>query len=111
MLIRAMTIAIIAGTTALAATSQTHAETTHLCGGIGLEEQAAEIRTPHTLKIEYADTSGHYLGDIRTRIEAQDGTTVVDVHCDGPWLLANLLAGSYNHLDAFTKALAALPAE
>jgi len=78
----------------LAAGGPAAAQVSHLCGGLGLDERAEMDATPHNLKIEYAEPGGSYLGGIRTVIR-QGGTELIDVQCDGPWLLTTLPAGTY----------------
>lgn len=71
------------------------------CGGIGDEEQALGDAQAHTLKIVYAEPDGSYLGGIATRVTDAGGTLVVDLNCDGPWVLANLAPGDYTVNSAF----------
>ncbi len=64
------------------------------CSGIGVEEREAAGQVPHSLRVEYAQPDGHYLGYVATRI-TEGGTEVVNTTCPGPWLLADLPAGTY----------------
>jgi len=79
------------------------AETPFTCSGIGVEEREAADQVPHTLRLEYAQPDGHYLGYVETRI-ARGGSELVNATCPGPWLLADLPPGSYTVTATFKGA-------
>ncbi len=88
------TLPLVAGLLSLAAVPAV-AEVDHLCSGIGQDRVHEEANFRHTLKLVYAEPGGNYLGYVGTRITAPSGEVMLDVTCDGPWVLANLPAGSY----------------
>lgn len=65
-----------------------------ICAGVSESGQNPPEAADYSLKLVYAQPDGAYLGDISTRI-ADGDTVLVDTHCDGPWLLADLPGGSY----------------
>ena len=78
----------------LAVAAPAWAQTPLTCSGIGVEEREAADQVPHSLRLEYAQADGHYLGYVATRV-TRGTTVVVDITCPGPWLLADLPAGTY----------------
>ena len=71
------------------------AQTTHTCSGVGLDEREAAERVPHTLRLEYAQADGHYLGGVDTVIADGAGNQVLTARCPGPWVLVDLPDGRY----------------
>jgi len=96
---------ILSATLAIAtlAALPARAETPFTCSGIGVEEREAVKQVPHTLRLEYAQPDGHYLGSVATRI-AQGATELVNATCPGPWLLADLPPGTYKVTATFKGA-------
>lgn len=71
------------------------AQTIHTCSGVGLDERESAERVPYTLRLEYAQADGHYLGGVDTVIADGAGNQVVAVRCPGPWVLVDLPVGRY----------------
>jgi len=90
----AVFLAATALAASLGAATPAAAQDAYQCSGIGVEEREAASTVPHTLRIEFAQRDGHYLGGVEARI-SRGGTEVVAVTCPGPWLLAILPDGSY----------------
>jgi len=88
------TLMLAAAALAAVAAFPAGAQTAYQCSGIGLEEREAADSVPHTLRLEFAETDGHYLGDVAARV-TRGGTEVISVTCPGPWLLADLPDGRY----------------
>ncbi|GMG85374.1 hypothetical protein LNKW23_45940 [Paralimibaculum aggregatum] len=70
------------------------AQANAICSGIGDGAEIEAVAFDHSLKLVYAEPDGSYLGDVETRIE-QNGETVLEMHCAGPWVLADLPPGRY----------------
>ena len=71
------------------------ADTIYECSGVGLEQREAAENVPHTLRLEFAEADGHYLGGVETSLSDRSGNEILSVRCPGPWLLLNLPDGSY----------------
>jgi len=82
-------------------TAPTQAQSIYECSGVGLDEREAADSVPQTLRIEYAQPDGHYLGGIDTTISGSGGNEVLSVRCPGPWVLVNLPDGSYQVTSTF----------
>lgn len=69
---------------------------TFVTGGIGKPEATAmkAAAKRYDLMLVFADRGGHYLADVKVKIEDREGNTVLDIVSD-PILLANLPAGRY----------------
>jgi len=70
----------------------------YLSGGVG-ESSRAEIdavQDQYSLKLVFAYTTGEFLAEVGVVITDSAGTTLVSTDADGPWLLVNLPAGTYN---------------
>ena len=72
-----------------------HAQVSYECSGIGLDERQTAERIPHTLRVEYAQPDGHYLGGAETTVSDASGNQLVSVRCPGPWVLLQLPDGRY----------------
>ena len=72
------------------------AQTIYECSGIGLDEREAAENVPHTLRLEFAQPDGHYLGGIETSVTDKSGKEILSVRCPGPWVLLNLPDGRYS---------------
>jgi len=77
------------------------AQPSHLCAGIAESGRDIPGADGFSLKLVYAEPGGAYLGNVTTRIADADGQVVVEAHCEGPWLLASLPAGSYEVTASF----------
>jgi hypothetical protein len=51
---------------------------------------------PHNVKMVFALNTGNYLSDVQVKVTDSSGKTVIDEVSNGPWLYAQLPAGSYN---------------
>jgi hypothetical protein len=50
---------------------------------------------PHNVKMVFALNTGNYLSDVQVKVTDGSGKTVIDETSNGPWLYAQLPAGSY----------------
>jgi len=68
-----------------------------LSGGVGKDEREAMMAavSDYNLKLEFANTGGEYLGDVRIAIRSDNGENVLDIVSSGPWLLTRLPPGRY----------------
>ena len=80
---------------ASAALGPARADTIYECSGIGLEEREAAETVPHTLRLEFAQADGHYLGGIDASLSDAGGKEILTVRCPGPWVLLDLPDGTY----------------
>ena len=71
------------------------ADTIYECSGIGLDQREAAENVPHTLRLEFAQADGHYLGGVDTSLSDQSDNEILSVRCPGPWVLLNLPGGIY----------------
>ena len=71
------------------------ADTIYQCSGIGLEEREAAENVPHTLRLEFAQADGHYLGGVAASLSDARGNEILAVRCPGPWVLLDLPDGTY----------------
>ena len=71
------------------------AQTIYECSGIGLEQREAAESVPHTLRLEFAQPDGPYLGGVETNLTDSSGKEILAVRCPGPWVLLNLPDGRY----------------
>ncbi len=69
----------------------------YVSGGVGSEERRMlQAMSEHfDLKLTMALTDGHFVSDVRVRIQDSYGDTLVDTVTDGPFLLAQLIPGAY----------------
>jgi hypothetical protein len=87
---------VAAGATAMMVAAPALAQSQYLCSGVSENERAEAETFDYSLKLVYAQPSGHFLADVQTRITDQSGAVLVDVTCGGPWLLASLPSGTYD---------------
>lgn len=66
-------------------------------GGFGQEErdQLQAMQGQFNLRLVSALDAGNYLAGVDVRIRDQEGSTLVETRTDGPFLMANLPAGTY----------------
>jgi hypothetical protein len=92
-----MLLAILASLPALAFEVETSAQggAPYVTGGFGKDERMAMTNAlpGYNLKLEFAQGGRAYVAGASVRIEGQG--VVIDTMVDGPWLLAELPAGSY----------------
>ncbi len=89
------TVLTAAALTLLATAGPARADTIYECSGIGLEEREAAETVPHTLRLEFAQADGHYLGGVEASLSDAGGNEILAVRCPGPWVLLDLPDGSY----------------
>ena len=78
-----------------AALGPIRADTIYECSGIGLEEREAAENVPHTLRLEFAQADGHYLGGVEASLSDAGVNEILAVPCPGPWVLLDLPDGTY----------------
>ncbi|WP_462322473.1 peptidase associated/transthyretin-like domain-containing protein [Halochromatium sp.] len=69
----------------------------YIAGGVG-ESGRAEINAmqdQYSLKLVFAYTNGEFLAEVDVVIVDSTGKTLVATDADGPWLLVDLPAGTY----------------
>jgi hypothetical protein len=93
--------------TAALPAATTVGDATFLSGGIGLDESEAmkAAASRYSLELVFSAKSGKsaagagsnaaYTADVHVKISDRSGKTVIDTISQGPYLLANLPAGSY----------------
>ncbi len=64
-----------------------------VCDGTGLDSRADARWRAYPLHLEFVGQGGQYLGDEQVSITG-NGVSV-SVHCQGPWVLMKLPAGTY----------------
>lgn len=69
-----------------------------LSGGVGKDERDAmkQHAKAFNTHLVFADSSGKYLSAVAVRITDAKGKAVLETTTQGPWLYANLPAGSYD---------------
>lgn len=75
---------------------QTQAGLRFLSGGVG-DGEIAEIKSlasGYSLQVQTADLAGQFIAGVRLTIR-RDRSTILDTTMDGPYLLADLPAGTY----------------
>ncbi len=91
--------AVLAAAVALLATAgpagPARADTIYECSGIGLEAREAAETVPHTLRLEFAQADGHYLGGVEASLSDARGNEILAVRCPGPWVLLDLPDGTF----------------
>lgn len=63
-------------------------------GGVTSQARAEAPRTG--TRLEFFATSGAYLSDVAVTVSDSDGNELVDTVTNGPWLILDLPAGTYN---------------
>jgi enamine deaminase RidA (YjgF/YER057c/UK114 family) len=70
----------------------------YLSGGIGLDESTAMKAAASKYSLELVFSAGAaaaYIADVHVKVSDRSGKAVIDAVSNGPYLLANLPAGSY----------------
>ena len=80
---------------------------TFVSGGVGMQgkSQMEAIQRNYKLKLGFATNTGHYLSNVDVRITDRAGNTVLQTVTKGPFLLANLPAGTYNVTSSYEGAV------
>ncbi len=89
------TVLTAAALTLLATAGPARADTIYECSGVGLEQREAAENVPHTLRLEFAQADGHYLGGVEASLSDAGGSEILAVRCPGPWVLLDLPDGTY----------------
>ena len=69
-----------------------------ISGGVGLEERSQFLtyRKEFNLRLVYAvRKTGHYLADVETGLMEPDGTVLLNIRSEGPFVFARLAPGRY----------------
>ena len=69
----------------------------YMSGGIGLEEseRLKQMADKYSLQLVISSRSGAYLADTHVTITGANGQKLLDLPMDAPWLLVDLVPGSY----------------
>ena len=72
--------------------------TPYMSGGVGQEEREQMIKMAqgYDLKLEFADSRGNYLSDVKVTVDDQQGNEILRTTTAGPWLYADLPQGKYD---------------
>jgi len=95
--------AALVSTAALAAEKLTNNEPKAIdgietvCDGISLNDRNDPKWRSYSLRVEFTGKGGQYLGDEMVTLTGDE--LDISVHCQGPWVLMKLPAGSY-HMSA-----------
>ena len=65
------------------------------CVGASADQRENAASVQHTLKLVFAEPSGHFLADVATRVSDANGNVLLHIVCGGPWLLLDLSPGQY----------------
>lgn len=65
-----------------------------VCTGVGQDAQTDPRWAAYPLKVVVAGEGGQYLGDVGLTV-AQNGKSLVQLRCRGPWILFKLPPGQY----------------
>lgn len=70
----------------------------YISGGIGMgeREELEAMGQNYDLKLVFAIQQGNYLSDVKVVIKGSSGNVALEAVSDGPWLYAQLPAGTYN---------------
>ena len=70
----------------------------YMHGGVGSDErESMEQRgKSYNVKFSFAEKRGAYLAGVKTVLEGEQGTEIVNLISDGPWFYIQLLPGTYN---------------
>lgn len=67
---------------------------TVVCTGTGQSRQNPEWDS-FPVRVEFAATTGHFLGDVAVVLSKPGGGKMVEASCKGPWMLFKVPPGSY----------------
>ena len=79
-------------------TVQANANVPAVSGGVSVNarDKMRAATPPHNVKMVFALTTGNYVSDVQVKVTNQSGKVVIDDTSNGPWLYAQLPAGTYN---------------
>jgi hypothetical protein len=68
-----------------------------MTGGVSINERdfMSKKSSDYNLKIVSALLSGHYVADVRIKIEDTSGKEIIEIVSQGPWFFVKLAAGDY----------------
>jgi hypothetical protein len=66
-----------------------------VCTGIGEEAQKDPRWLAYPVRIEFSNGGAQYLSGVRLELSTTGGKPVVNLDCDGSWVLLRLPPGSY----------------
>jgi hypothetical protein len=69
------------------------------CTGIGQTKNDPKWKA-YSVRVEFADAAHAYLADEALNVSDASGAPVLDVSCEGPWILLGLPPGKLFKLDA-----------
>lgn len=77
---------------------QANANVPAVSGGVSVNarDNMRAATPPHNVKMVFALTTGNYVSDVQVKVTNQSGKVVIDDIANGPWLFAQLPAGTYN---------------
>jgi hypothetical protein len=67
----------------------------YACAGVGKASRSDPRWTSFPVRLEFAAANGDFLGDPAVTVTDSSGKPVFQAKCDGPWVLIELPAGSY----------------
>ena len=67
----------------------------YACAGVGKVSRGDPRWASFPVKLQFAAANGDFLGDPAVTVTDAGGATVFQAQCDGPWVLIELPAGSY----------------
>ena len=67
----------------------------YACAGVGKASRNDPRWTAFPVRLEFAAANGDFLGDPAVTITDASGKQVFQTQCNGPWVLMQLPAGSY----------------
>lgn len=79
------------------------------CVGASADQRERAADIPHSLKLVFAEPSGHFLADVSTQVLDANGNVLLHVVCGGPWLLLELAPGQYQIQAAFAGETKTVP--
>ena len=103
----ALGLALLTGVApALADPQRVHLDEEAMIGGIGVactgvgETKALPKWADYSVKLEFADPKGAYFADEELKLADAGGAPLLDVTCEGPWLLLKLPPGKAFKVEA-----------
>lgn len=78
--------------------SRSYGKVSALAGGVGVNARARlsdEAAADHNVKMVFSLNSGNYVADVHVKVVDKSGRAVIEGVAKGPWLYAQLGAGTY----------------
>jgi hypothetical protein len=76
-------------------TEQSFRNVRYACAGVSQESRDDPRWSGYPVKLVFAAADGGFLGDVKVKIGDAKGATVLQAHCNAPWLLVDLAPGNY----------------